>query len=867
MNRADNIEPTRRFFLPPSLFLPWSAWQTAVLACMALLVFACAADGATRPSLLKMEKQDVAPATRVLVTVAGLPVYTVSHSGARIDLFFENCGVAAAFKTFAVSPVFSKNTLGQEEGKVRLTFYAAREIDKINHYFFIEETNKIPPASDSTSNPGIRLVLDIQWRSPQKSQPRMVSTQQSPLIAAAFPRSPFEKNWADFFTGYEATPPVTPVIHYTLLPFPVASLMIAGEELEFSGEIISMGRAGNYETALNLVDRLDFSVLSEKQRAIARLLRAEIICRDARMASEPLDGMSNNATSGAFAPLYAYLEILRHVVRNSPYAAQYILEQHKAALLGIPQFQTPLGILAAELLLATDRPKEAIQLLESMGTNDSPSQIRDLRLADAYFALSSYDRARDLYRKIFDTDPTLFETHPRSQAGRAFLLYSDKEYARAADGFRLLQNMVTDRDIQAMAMYWEAAALLKNGQKESALTIINTVMGRFSDTEGGERARMKRNDLRAPVALDPAGHSDATLATLFGEPDDSLRKDSLFFQQSLQNLVKEIRDEYAILATSSSFRSIREEAWFKQALFTFLSDDPVGSAKLLNNFFRNFRFGKMQNHALTLQSITVPKVIDLLSKENEYIKAIALAEQNRDILLGGAKPLDYLPELAASFESIGLYDRAVRVYQYLLRYGEDEHKTAEYFLPFARASLRAGDMETLTRLYETYRERFPQGKDRWSILAELLQGLEEKNDYDQALAILETVEMNALEPQFFPVVSRVFWEKEKFDAIIDLVEGTSQKTRRQLPDDAALLYAEALLKKNRLTAAAKEFERLRTIETLQDQALFRLAQIKLEKGAKNQAVNIFKQIAEKGRSPYWKKLAAENIILLQEKIL
>ena len=59
------------------------------------------------------------------------------------------------------------------------------------------------------------------------------------------------------------------------------------------------------------------------------------------------------------------------------------------------------------------------------------------------------------------------------------------------------------------------------------------------------------------------------------------------------------------------------------------------------------------------------------------------------------------------------------------------------------------------------------------------------------------------------------------------------------------------------------FQRIMKQKEGSEQAQYRLAQIAAKKDDKQQALNLFKELAEKGKDPLWIKLAREEAAILE----
>jgi predicted Zn-dependent protease len=78
-----------------------------------------------------------------------------------------------------------------------------------------------------------------------------------------------------------------------------------------------------------------------------------------------------------------------------------------------------------------------------------------------------------------------------------------------------------------------------------------------------------------------------------------------------------------------------------------------------------------------------------------------------------------------------------------------------------------------------------------------------------------------------------------------------------------LPLAESYFQAGKNEQAATFFQRLSEQKGDSGQARFRLAQIALKKGDNQGALNLFKELAEKGTDQLWSKLAREEAAILE----
>ena len=82
-------------------------------------------------------------------------------------------------------------------------------------------------------------------------------------------------------------------------------------------------------------------------------------------------------------------------------------------------------------------------------------------------------------------------------------------------------------------------------------------------------------------------------------------------------------------------------------------------------------------------------------------------------------------------------------------------------------------------------------------------------------------------------------------------------------NNALFLLAESYFQTGQDALAAQEFRQVVEQGEGTEQVQFRLAQVASKNSSTVYALNLFKELAEKGKDPLWTKLAREEVAILQ----
>ncbi len=220
-----------------------------------------------------------------------------------------------------------------------------------------------------------------------------------------------------------------------------------------------------------------------------------------------------------------------------------------------------------------------------------------------------------------------------------------------------------------------------------------------------------------------------------------------------------------------------------------------------------------------------------------------------------------LYNLATAYSNLGFFDRSARTYQYLFETttGNEQEKV---YLPLIKSLFQDGQYTII----EDYGDRFSFRYSESSLGPEIfylrLKALLRNGEVDKAASLLQNTN-RPVSNDIDQLALNIYYDLEQWQNIIqhfetaDITQGNDDATQ------GTMMLAESYFQTDQAIKAEPLFEQVIEKEVGNDQAGFRLAQIALEKDNIQQALNRFTQIAEKGVDPLWKKLASEEIAILQ----
>jgi TolA-binding protein len=699
--------------------------------------------------------------------------------------------------------------------------------------------------------------------------------------------SDYAGEWIRFLKEYETEVTVPVPLHYSLPPFPVLAIarpagVQSAATVNYQKIIQQSKTDGWQQVAIKLKESVTQKTTGENQEEML-LLYGESLLRagDLDNAREILTKLHNGLPGSTIGRTAHYLAVSSVAAAGKPYDAAYELSfmQQEA---GNSPLAPYLDLLQAEIALATDNLDKAELLLQEKGGHDlgQVRQLFDLRRADMLFSADRLDEALTSLQTLSAPDDIL-EDHPSSLAKYAAILYKKGNYQAALKQYINLTAGLYDQPEQNLALYAAAMSQYRSGNSKEAGLMLEDVIKKFPDSEGFFRARLKINDFFVLSELAHEKHQPSrrtspetaqqTSPSPADDPTKSQQGDAETASQQSGNTAKQddftgfdpAALEYADIAANAPLRALREEAAFKQALAYYFKAEYEKSVELLQDFTRTNSSGALTKDAEALLVELLPVVVKDKIARKDYVDALVLAEQNRDILIGGKVKGDFLAELGLAFASLCFWNRAVRVYLYMMDIAKDKKEEEPTYLPLVRGYYEKNDFAQVEEYCRRYLADFPDGEDRAAIVHLRISGLYQTSRTDEALRLLKQRGLPQSR-ELHLLAGRIFFETGDYKMTEKHLAKAMDTGLNTIEPDDVLMRAEALYRKGQGESALPFYRHLEQHEAYADQAGYRIAQIHIASDNQGPGLNLLQTLVEKARSPLWRKMAAETLAM--EKI-
>ena len=799
-----------------------------IISLLLLAVNLFSGTSAEAASVLKtVNRRDDSTHLQYFLHFDQLPGFNLSTNGRRMDLELADTTPDPALSAPAADDRMIKMVSKTQNSKTVLSFYFRYAPQKVT-----TEGNKdtamllidvLLGNQLSTSYP--ELSSKLQGVSVVK---RTGADSINPVNATAY-----AKNWPSFFTQYESPVAIKPPPLLHLPPFPLASVLSppTANDAWLTAEVDALAKVGKWNQACQLLREQVMSQPDEKLKERLVLTYAEALLR-AGEYRDPyflLQRIMLQYPDSLMADLAQFLLIYQQAFRGDHINAYYELNN----LLNKIGAETPLAgsfnLLRAELALMAGRTLDAEKLLAepALTQNASLAPVRLLRQADLLYVKNDKVKALTAYLALA-AQSGVIDADPMSLAFFSDCLYAAKRFPEAAKRYTQLADLLNNQPDQDLALFRQAMCQLHiPATAKKARIDLQQIQDAFPRTSGGLRALLKQTDL------------DYAAKHLAAE---------------------EARAVYEKYAEQADSVALREENAFKQALVDSLSGEHEASVQGCLELLRGFQSGNLRTEATALLIQQLPGVIRQLVKDKEYIKALVLAKQNKKIFARGWIDSALLYDLARAYDNLAMADQAAQTYQYLFEVADDGDKEKIY-LPLLRSLFAAGRYVQVEEYADRYQLRYPKGSDLAAVFLLKARALYESGQLDKAIKILTAVNSPKL-PQLEMLKGRIFFESKEWQKVIDTLGGPELR-ERVVQNGLLLPLAEAYFQAGKEQQAAPLFQQLAGEKTGDEQARYRLAQIELKRDNPKQALNLFKELAEKGKDPLWTKLAREEAAILE----
>ena len=783
-----------------------------------LLTFSSLA--AAESTLVKIAKADGKDTTQVFFSFDQLPPYSHKVSNKRIDILLENTLISPEAEIF-----------GADDRIIRIVPSGREEMTVISFFFrYQPQKVKVETADDG------KLVLEVLLgnrysRSYQDLSERLkgLTVVEEETIDYSNPllTSPYAHDWRSFIRNYEAPLSIDVAIDFTLPPFPLMALIPPNTTANIDllpEDLTASVAVGDYGLlAQQLYALLQVTPGVETQKLLA-LTYGEALLR-------------NNDFTGAYKQLYLlwqeypkehvgliarYLLVVAEARYQDPYLAHYNFKEFEQSVPASHPLAPYLVISRAEAALATRQYEEArVQLDRDDIAFPQPVQrLRQLRQGDYYSGTGQLVKAYVTYTLLDDTD--LLQRHPYSLNSYCSTIYRQKKYRQAATCYQTLAPQISEPEPLSKIAYRTAMSELRSTTGPELIAAFARVEDAFPGTEAGSLAAIKQTDLK-----------------LLSNPS--------WTRQAVQL--------YGQIAAQSVKRSTVAEASLKEAIIASLLGEQRRSIDLLMGLLRNLQASDIRDSAQALLLALLPGEIESRIAKGDYMDALVLAKQNRDMFQNNWLPLDLMASIARAYQQVGIHDEAQRVYIYLLEMSDIDTRE-KYFLPLIQSVYDRGDYGLVEDYGSQYSYNYPDGKDTEPVLILRLRGLVASSRYADAKELLpvplpENTEIRLL-------AAEIFFHGGDFTQAREVL--TELQAAGYALDTTSRFYlAESMFQLDDYPGAQPIFSELAKDELHGQQSLYRLAQIARSQGEEANALKIFEKIVEKEEDGLWKRYAEREL--------
>lgn len=647
-------------------------------------------------------------------------------------------------------------------------------------------------------------------------------------------QSPYKKDWMSFFSIFESPIQIDVPVKFTLPPFPIIRFLPPAREMNLqllSAELFDLADKGAWAQLRDkLLERIQQTQDPESKKILALTL-GEVLLHsgDFEGSYKQLYLLKEQFSEELLGTFANFLLIHLKAKYESPYIADSELQALEATL-GSNSLLEPYFFLAQiEAALASGKHTRLNKLLlrDDIALPDDLQEIFQIRKADYWSAIKQPVKAFAAYQ--LHADSKTLRTLPYSLNSYCSSLYQQKKFPDAVLCYEQLSPLVSDKPTLGLISYKKNMARMKSEKGFSLLGDFTQIDNAYPGTEAGFRAAMKKTDL---LYLQNRSFADKAL------------------------------EKYREIADNSINRMVREEAFFKMALVHWQLGDTGKSVELLQQFLREFQAGEVRISAQALLIDILPGEIKSLVDRKEYIKALVLAKQNKELFQNNWINGRFLADIAEAYNRIGLFDEAQKLYLYLIEVLPIDQRE-ELYLPMIRSTFDQGNYSLVEDYSAQYFYNYPTGKNVEEVLTIRLHALIADERFEEALKFLPTPVPDNKE--LYDIASTLYFRTEDYrNCLINLKKRMLLET--PLPAREHFMLAECLYQTGALDEAESIFKTITKEHSFYEQSLFRLANLERKKGNEQMALSLFKKIVEEGKSPQWKKYAERELQFATVKI-
>ncbi len=773
--------------------------------------------------LTRINKINYKNSVELYCSFSSIPAYRSNIRGKRVDFILENTFVNPDFKFFEADDKIVKILSLNKNNKTILSFFfrfPPQRFDVIPN----EKENKLT----------INILLGNPYSSalPEFSAKlqgltiieRTTKDFSNPLIA-----SRYAADWKSFIRLYESTVQLSIPVQFSMLPFPAIAYLMPEREKNkeiLDHEIYELAKQNQWNDILPLLfEQIQKAVDPEIKKKLA-LTYGDVLSRDNNFADayKQLYLLADEYPEEEIGIFAKYLLILLRARLEDPFIADFELRNLQSSMTAANPLTPYFLITQIETALATEQYVRMHELLrrDDIAYPEETALIKELRQADYWYGSGDLIKAYVGYQLIEEHDVLLDKTF--SLNGYCDTLYQQKQFSEASRCYNLLAGHIHDKKKLGMINYRKYLAELHFKTPVEMIDYFARIENTYPGTEAGFKGAIKKTDLQYLTLKDWG----ATAITY-----------------------------YNALAEKSVSRSTREEASFKEALLYRLKGENIKSTELLMTFLRNFRKGALYNSGQALLIELFPMVIKEYVEKEMYMEALVLAKQNRKLFVKNWVSIDLLSELAYSYNSLGIYNEASKLYLYLITLSSEDQKE-QYYLPFISAAYDHGEYNVVEDYADQYSFRYPEGKYKTEILLLRIRSFLAEELYKDAMAILPESIPDA--EDFSLLAASLYFHENKYAKVVEILDRSLDISEEKL-SRANFMLAESLYQLKKFDHAKEIFTKIPKKSRHHDQSRYRLGELFKIDGEKKAALKFYEELVETGSNSLWMKMAKKELEL------
>ena len=785
-----------------------------------LILISCPAAQAQESILTEMKIERGMKAIRINFDFNHLPQYRLDVSGQRVDFIMFGTTFASKF-----------DRIDDHEDIVRILYHEHPEKSVVSFLF-----HNIPEDVNSSTSDQKKLVhVDIVWPEGKRTmRPAIDYDIEAKLhfdnrksTARRYITSKYSNNWKKFFQEFEWPIEFNTSRNYFFPEFPC--YVGSSKEMDLDNSILENGYKGYWNKALGIL-RSTKKDASSAKKSLLRLIECDLLIRQGefeevkRLSNQLMMTEGNNQLNQWASYIYDYSLAMTGEKYQAYYDLQETTYQDIAKKNDLRFYYQ---ILLGELALATQNYEKAFKFFsKEKGENQYIRNLFRLRKADTLIGLGQEQKAYELYQSL-SYFRYFMEKHPWSLTLMAKLAYKQKKYGKSFEYFTLLQKGISSLQEKSLAKYWAAMSLYRQGKRSFSREHLQETLEDFPDKEGGLRARIKLNDL-----------------CLLEDKSD------------WQSIIAEYQD----IAEKTENRNIREESTFKKILTFYEANKEYKCVHLLEAFLRNYFGGKLKPVAEALMVEVLPDVVKKLVDQGNYFQAMVLVERNRKLLINSPLSLRFLTSLAKAFFESGLYERAEKVYSYILAGADEKEVKDDIFLLLIKTLFEKEEMDRVVNYADLYCNQYPKGNNLVQVYLYKVRALRAQGKNRQALRVL-LEKKRPLSDQLDIVTGQLLFDLKKYKQVEAYLSRGLDPYWQTADSSVILLRAESLYQIEAFQKALPYYKFLIQEKDFIDQSMYRRGYILYKTGQERESFNVLERLVEKSKGSMWAELAQEFLVL------